>query len=144
MQPSTKRRKYDASYKLKVIEVAKASNNCAAARIFDVTEKMVRDWRMNEDDLKGMLKEKCAMRRGSLRWPQLEDRVVEWVSVLRQHGYIIIRNKVKAYALNLDKPHGFKDSRATSGWCSRFMNRKNLVMRKKPQITLRLPRKLDH
>ena len=77
MEPPTKRRKYKASIKLKVIEVAKASNNSAAARTFDVTEKMVRYWRKNEDNLRNMPEEKCAMRRGSTRWPQLEDHVAE-------------------------------------------------------------------
>ena len=35
------KRKYEASFKLKVVDVAKGSNNCAAARQFNVTEKMV-------------------------------------------------------------------------------------------------------
>ena len=58
MEPTTKIRKYKASFKLKVIEVAKASNNSAAAKTFDVTEKMVRDWRKNEDNVRNMPKEK--------------------------------------------------------------------------------------
>ena len=61
MDPPTKRRKYEACFKLKVIAVAKASNKCAAVKTFDVTEKMVRDWRKNEDNLTNMSKEKCAM-----------------------------------------------------------------------------------
>ena len=73
MELPTKRRKYEASFKHKVIEVLKASNICAAARTFDVTEKMVRDWRKNEDNVRNMPKEKCAMRRGSTGWPQLEE-----------------------------------------------------------------------
>jgi transposase-like protein len=40
-----RRRKYEASFKLKVIKMAKESNSCAAARGFDITEKMVREWR---------------------------------------------------------------------------------------------------
>ena len=50
MESPTKRRKEEASFKRKVIEVAKASYNCAAAKTFDETEKMVRDWRNNEDN----------------------------------------------------------------------------------------------
>ena len=56
MEPPATRRKYEASFELKFIEVAKASNNCAAARTFDVTEKMVWDWRKNEDNLKKYVK----------------------------------------------------------------------------------------
>jgi transposase-like protein len=36
-----KRRKYEASFKLKVIKMANDSKNCAVARAFDITEKMV-------------------------------------------------------------------------------------------------------
>ena len=28
------------------------------------------------------------MRSGNTRWPQLEDHVAEWISELRQDGYI--------------------------------------------------------
>ncbi|KFD70384.1 hypothetical protein M514_17468 [Trichuris suis] len=39
-----RRSSYDASFKLKVIDLAKKSNNCAASRKYGVTEKMVREW----------------------------------------------------------------------------------------------------
>ena len=64
-----------------------------------MTEKIVRDWRKNEDNLRNMPEEKCTMRRGSTHWPQLEDHVAEWVSGLRQDGYIVTQNKIRAYAL---------------------------------------------
>ena len=83
MEPIKKRRKHEASLKMKVIEVAMASNNRAAVRTFDVTEKIVRNWRKNEDYVRNMPKEKCAMRRGSTHWPQLEDHVAEWLFELR-------------------------------------------------------------
>ena len=60
MEPPTKR-KYEASFKLKVINIAKGSNNCVAARKFDVTEQMVREWRKKKDDIREMPKNKCAM-----------------------------------------------------------------------------------
>ena len=61
------RRKHEASFKLKVIVVARACSNCAAAGKFDVTEKMVRDWRKNQDNPRNMQNAKCVMRRGSRR-----------------------------------------------------------------------------
>ena len=131
---TTKRGKYEASFELKVIEVAVASNNCAAPRTFDVTEKVVRDWRKNEDNVRNMPEETCAMRRGSTHWSQLEEHVAEWVSGLRQDGYIVTQHKIRAYVLRWAKAHNIKDLRATSGWCSRFMNRKNLVIWQKNKI----------
>ena len=57
-EPPTKRRIYEASFELNVIGVATASNNSAAARTFDVTEKMVRDWGKNEGNLRNIPKDK--------------------------------------------------------------------------------------
>lgn len=39
MITKSKRRSYELSFKLKVIELAKESDNCAAARAFNFTEK---------------------------------------------------------------------------------------------------------
>ena len=87
-----------------------------------MTKKMVRDWRKNKDNLRSMPKEKCAMRVGSTRRPQLEEHVAEWVSEQRKDAYIATRNKIRAYALRWAKVHEIKDLKATSGWCSRFIN----------------------
>jgi transposase-like protein len=42
VEPPTKRRKYQTSFRLKVIKMAKELNNCAAARAFDITEERKR------------------------------------------------------------------------------------------------------
>ena len=49
--PKRKRASYDAAFKLRVIEFAENSNNCAAMREFDINEKLVRDWRKNKPKL---------------------------------------------------------------------------------------------
>ncbi|KAJ1130885.1 hypothetical protein NDU88_009229 [Pleurodeles waltl] len=54
MAPPARRKKYEASFKLKVVNFAMEHNNCAAARQYGVTEKMVRDWKANEKALKSM------------------------------------------------------------------------------------------
>lgn len=45
-------KKYEANFKLKVTQMAKETHNCAAAREFDVHEKMLRMRRKNEELLK--------------------------------------------------------------------------------------------
>ena len=77
-------------------------------------------------ELRNMPKQKCALRRGSTRWPR-------WVLELRQDGYIVTQNKIRSYALKWAKANQdeSKDFKATVGWCNRFMNRKNLVIRQK-------------
>lgn len=65
MAQPAKRRKYEACFKLKVVAFAKSHNNCAAAREFGVTKKMVRDWRLKEDLLHSVPRTKCVLRRGT-------------------------------------------------------------------------------
>ena len=60
MASARKRMKYDAGFKLKVVEFAKKTNNCAAAREFTISEKLVRDWRKAGVELRKMPKTKCA------------------------------------------------------------------------------------
>ncbi|KAG7167101.1 Pogo transposable element-like 64 [Homarus americanus] len=72
MAPNAKRRRYEACFKLKVAAYAKSRNNCAAARECGVTEKRVRDWKLKEHLLRSMPRKKCAMRRGTAHWPNLE------------------------------------------------------------------------
>jgi hypothetical protein len=50
MEPPTKSRKYEASFKLKVIKMGKESNDCAAARAFDVIEKREKCGNLNAMD----------------------------------------------------------------------------------------------
>ena len=45
MKPPAKRMKYDAGFKLKIVDVAKESNNCVAARQFGIDRKLMRVWK---------------------------------------------------------------------------------------------------
>ena len=139
------RRSYNASFKLKVIAFAKESNNCAAARQYSVTEKMVRDWRKKEEILKTIPRSKCALRSGTAHWPALEKQVSNMVREHRQSGYIVTRNKIRIYALKWAKsnPDCCKDFKATVSWCSRFMARHDLVIRQKTKISQKLPADLE-
>lgn len=141
MAPPAKRMKYAASFKLKVVAFANSSNNCAAAREFGVNEKLVRDWKKDTDTLKTMPKTKCAMRSGTCRWPELEKYLEEWVLTLRQNGYTVLRNAIRVEAVKWGKAHpeASIDFKGTANWCSRFMKRKNLVLRQKTKIAQKLP-----
>ncbi|KFD64682.1 hypothetical protein M514_07831 [Trichuris suis] len=129
--PPRGRKCYNAAFKLKVIAAAQATNNCAAARQFNVDEKNVRDWRKSEETLRRMPRRKCALRGGASAWPQLEVAVAEWVITQTQTGHPVIRNEIKRQALewaarNPRLCHGFT---GTSSWWSRFVERKGLVLR---------------
>lgn len=84
-----KRRKHEVSFKLKVVNFAKKHKNCAAARQYGVTEKIVRDRKAKGDALKSMPRGKCALRRGTPRWPELEKHVADMVHEHHQNGYVV-------------------------------------------------------
>ena len=72
---SSQRKSYEAAFKLKVIEFSKENTIHATARKFDITTKMVRDWKKKEDVFKKIPRKKRAMRSGTAHWPILEENV---------------------------------------------------------------------
>ena len=145
MAPARKRMKCDAGFKLKVVEFAKKTNNCAAAREFTISEKLVRDWRKAEVELRKMPKTKCARRGGKAHWPELEDEVTDWVMENRQNGFPVTRNAIIICALKWAKknPEKSQNFKPTNSWCARLMERKDLVMRHKTKIAQKLPAEMD-
>ena len=67
-----KRDSYDASFKLKAVACAEASNNCAASRQFNIDEKLIRTWRLKKEELQVMPKSKKAQRLGKCLFSVLE------------------------------------------------------------------------
>ena len=76
---SVKRHAHEASLKLRAIEYAVKHGNRAAAREFNVNESMVRKWRKQEGALDQVKMNKLSFRGHKARWPQLEDRIEQWV-----------------------------------------------------------------
>ena len=103
MEPSAKRRKYDARFKLQAINFAKENNNCAAARKYGVTEKMIRDWKNKEESLKQMPRNKCALRTGQAQCPILENSAAIMVQEHRQNSYQVTRNNLQIFAIKWAK-----------------------------------------
>lgn len=138
-----KRMKYSAKYKLLVIKFAEENNNCAAARKYNVNEKLVRDWRKNADKIAEMPRKKCANRGKSCQWPELEKELVSWIEEQRKCGYIVTRNMIRLHALSMAKRKDIIDFKGTVSWCSRFLKRNDLVLRQKTKISQKLPDDLE-
>ncbi|KAG7153657.1 Pogo transposable element-like 89 [Homarus americanus] len=107
--------KYDASFKLKVVRFAKASNNSAAAREFGVNEKQDREWKKAEEKLIDVPRTKCAPRRGKQQWPELKEKLFEWVNENREIGYVITGNAVCIYAVKPAKSNSDTGNRSRVG-----------------------------
>ena len=97
----------------------------------------------NKEKLRNMPAYKCANRGKMCKWPHLEEKVAKWISESRESGYIITRNAIRLFAIKLARKEGIPEFIATPGWCSRFMNSHNLVLRRKTKIAQKLPKELD-
>ena len=135
-----KRFSYTVAFKLQVIQYVKEHGNRAGERKYGVSEKLIRDWRGKEAKLQLLPKTLKAQRPGAKpKWPELEERLQEWVEEKRRSGIglsgtmICLKAKVFAREMNLE------DFLGTTSWLSRFMKCKNFVMRQKMRISQRLP-----
>uniref|UniRef100_A0A8C5QSK6 Brinker DNA-binding domain-containing protein n=1 Tax=Leptobrachium leishanense TaxID=445787 RepID=A0A8C5QSK6_9ANUR len=118
-ESKTKRRSYDAGFKLKVVSRAEESNNSIASREFCVDEKQVREWRKTKTS-----------------YGALEAELHTWVMECRQNALHMAKDdKLKA--------PGIEFFFASAGWCTRFMNRFGLCLRQRTKISQKMPKDLD-
>ncbi|XP_072769637.1 pogo transposable element with KRAB domain [Nerophis lumbriciformis] len=134
-----KRLAYAADFKLRAIGHAVEHGNRAAARKFNINESMVRNWRKQEYDLRQVKQTKQSFRGNKARWPQLEDKVEQWVIEQRAAGCSVstfsIRLKAAAVARDMD----INDFGGGPSWCFRFMKRRRLSIRTTTAISQQLP-----
>ena len=140
---SSKRMKYSAKFKLQVVKFAQESNNCATGREFCVNEKLVRDWQRQIEKLKCMPKNKCSNRGKPCQWPELEDKLLQWIEEHRQSGYIVTRNMISFKAKAMASELQITGFLASNCWCTKFLRRKNLALRQKTKIAQKLPEHLE-
>ena len=98
------RRSYDANVKIMVINEAESSNNCRAAKRYDVTECNVRRWRAQKDRLKNANSQRKAYHGPqSGRFQEINRRVCEYVTEKRNDGMPITRAVIQLKALEITK-----------------------------------------
>ncbi|KAG0431231.1 hypothetical protein HPB47_020718 [Ixodes persulcatus] len=140
--PPQARRQYSALFKRKVILFAEAENNVAAERHFGVSEKCVRGWRRQRDQIFA-----CAGTRRSFRgpkqgqYPAVEEAVRKWVVDQRSKSlsvsYEDIECKARAVATELNIARSeFKISKK---WVTNFMKRNGLSLRRRTTVCQKLP-----
>lgn len=142
IMPKKQRNAYDSNFKLKVLSYAEQHSNAAAEREYGVNEKLVRDWRKKKTELLSLDRPLKKMRRNPSPLEALEKDLLNWVTELRQQGYIVTRGAIRVQALQRvkeDKTIAHKDFKASAGWCTRFMNRHGLAIRQRTHIAQKLP-----
>ena len=141
MASRTRCRSYTAAFKLKVVEFAEKNSSRSAEREFDVNEKQIRDWKKKKAELQS-LSASCRSQRTGVKpyWPELEDKLHQWVLEKRQNGTglsgTMIRLKAKAIAR--EQPDIGQNFTGSTTWLYQFMNWKKLSMRQKTKIAQRL------
>uniref|UniRef100_A0A3Q3DKQ0 M-phase phosphoprotein 8 n=1 Tax=Hippocampus comes TaxID=109280 RepID=A0A3Q3DKQ0_HIPCM len=136
---NTRRKAYDAAFKLEAITLAVKEGNRAAARNLGIDESMVRKWRLQQEELSQCEKTTKAFRGNHSRWPELENFLEDWVHSQRAGGRSVstvqIRRKAKTIATEMNI-EGFKGG---PSWCFRFMKRKSLSIRPRKTLCQQLP-----
>ena len=138
-----KRESYTTAFKLKVIQAAEETSNRAASRQFGIAESNIHLWRKSKTQLEKIPKSKCANRAHKLLYPEVDEKMLEWVAGYRAQGLAVskvaIRLKAKMVAKELNCP----EFKALSHWCHKFMARHNLSMCKRMHIAQKLPENIE-
>ena len=82
--PGEKKKRYDAKYKLKVVEFAERHTNREAGRRFSVGESCVGDWRKAKNKLTELPSKRCPQPSGGRKAqaPDLEEALTAWIEEL--------------------------------------------------------------
>jgi transposase-like protein len=123
------RRSYDFKFKLKVIREAEKTNNCAAARKFNVTENNVRRWRQQKNDLSNSSGTRTAFRGPKKgRFDEIEVEVVKYINDIRREGFPVTRESVQFKGREVARNLSISQFKASTGWCTRMMRRNGCVV----------------
>jgi len=135
-----KRKSYTADFKLDVIKFAKDHGNRAAGREYSCNEKNVRDWRLEEEELKKMNPRKRARRGRKARWPNLEENLANWVRSQRDSNRAVSTVAIKLKARIIATEMNIADfSGGSVNWIYKFMKRNNLTVRARTTVGQKLP-----
>ena len=133
----SRKRSFEAGFKLKVVECAEKESNRAAARKFGVDGKRVREWRKEKREL-GQLPSKKKRLEGAGRkplLPEIKEELEEWIEHLRARNLRVTRSSIQRKAKILfqlsDRTENISASR---GWLENFF-----TLRRCTTVSQRLP-----
>ena len=100
--PGKKKKRYDAKFKLKVVEFAEKHTNREAGRRFSVGESCVRDWRKTKNKHTELPSKRCRQPSGGRRAqaPDMEVALTAWIEELRGSHVRVTRTSIQIYILS--------------------------------------------
>eukprot|EP01133_Synstelium_polycarpum_P028940 gene28940-35273_t len=143
----SRRKSYTAEFKLNAVRYAMRLNeetgreygNCAAGRFFSVDKSMISRWRKDKDVLAGSERNRRAQRHGTVKWPQLETRLKDWVQQQRANKHQISTVRIRLEAKRMALELGLFDFRGGIAWCFKFMKREKLSVRAVTSVGQHIP-----
>ncbi len=75
-----------------------------------------------------------------MRWPQLEDKIEQWVIEQRTAGRSVSTVSIRLKATAVARDMNINDFRGGPSWCFLFMKRHNLSIRTRTIISQQLPK----
>jgi hypothetical protein len=111
-----------------VILEAEETNNCVAAKKFNVAEN-VRRWRQQKHDLlnsSGTRKAFRGPKRG--RFGEIEIEVAKYVADMRREGFPFTMESIQVKIREIARNLYISEFKASMSWCKRMMRRKWLVL----------------
>ena len=133
------RRAFTAKEKLAAIAYAEAHGNRAAGHEFSIDESNIRQRRKQKLRLQTMPRKKQANRGSSEKFPQIEEKVLEFVMERRRCGQSVSTSEIRIHGTKVAKSMKIKDFKASADWCYAFMRRKGLSIRRRTDISQKLP-----
>jgi hypothetical protein len=137
--PPKIRNSYPAKRKLEIIKYAEDNGNREAARIYNIGESSIRDWRKIKNVLEAMPPSKRARRKRSAFWPQVEDQLKKWVIDERKSKRRVSTVAIRLNAQELAKQMDIEGFKGGVNWCFKFMRRKGLSVREATSVGQPLP-----
>lgn len=125
-----KRNAYRLTLKVKVIKFAEIKGINSASSRFDIDRKSIRLWLRNKADIMAQASSRSRRRCQRVRkskWPNMEQDLHGWIMEMREQGRCVSGKMVKHQAAQICGDLAF---RASNGWLSNFLSRKNLVRRR--------------
>lgn len=125
------RKSYFSSQKLEAIAFAEVTSNRKAAKVYKIDESCIRKWRLQKDMLENINRERGTRRKPNLRFPELEQRLKEFViQKMDQEGILMRPQEIKAHSIKIAHELNITNFKGTSSYIFKFMERYQIPSRR--------------
>jgi hypothetical protein len=131
-----KKKSYTLKEKLEGLQKLRANNGNISMTALDlqITRKMLRNWRKDEDKMLRQNNIKTTKRmcgESSPKWPELEKMLVDWVNIERgERKRIISTYNIRDKAFEVAEELSIPDFKASMSWLMGFKKRNHFSFRK--------------